>query len=212
MEELHITVPRTARYHTLGDPTKAQAIWIVLHGYGHLARFFLNEFEGLEEDKYIVAPEGLSRFYIDKAHTRVGATWMTREDRDNEMADQITYLDQLAMHLRAHCPAKALIHCMGFSQGVAAACRWAANGKTDIKRLVLWGGSMPPELDHELLLDRWSDVHVDLVHGDADDVVPESVLLQSQAKLRAGHVDFGTTIFSGGHALEKITLHRMITW
>ena len=212
MEELHITVPRTARYHAIGDPSSAAVIWIVLHGYGGLARFFLNQFEGLELDKYIVAPEGLSRFYLDKAHTRVGAAWMTREDREYEMADQLTHLDQLATHVSAQCPAGIPINCLGFSQGVATACRWAANGNTTVKRLVLWGGSMPPELDNDKLLDHWRELHVDLVHGDGDDIVPESVLLQSQAKLRAANVSFGTTIFNGAHELEKVTLQRMVTW
>ena len=67
MKEHHLVVPRTARYHSLGDPAKAKALWVVLHGYGHLARYFLNTFEELEDDAYILAPEGLSRFYLDEA-------------------------------------------------------------------------------------------------------------------------------------------------
>jgi len=128
--EHHITVPRTARYHALGDAATASEIWIVLHGYGHLARYFLRKFEGLEEGRLIVAPEGLSRFYLDDGHTRVGATWMTREDRELEIADQLTYLDQLTEHLRAGSRADIRLNVLGFSQGVATACRWAAIGRT----------------------------------------------------------------------------------
>ena len=61
MEEHHINVPRTARYHTVGDGGTARAIWIVLHGYGQLARYFLRKFEGLDAGLLIVAPEGLTR-------------------------------------------------------------------------------------------------------------------------------------------------------
>ena len=104
MEEHHLSTPRTARYHTLGDPASATHIWIVLHGYGQLARYFLRPFEGLETGQLIAAPEGLSRFYSDIAHTRVGATWMTREDRDHEIIDQAIYLDRLAVHLQQQCP------------------------------------------------------------------------------------------------------------
>ena len=32
---------------------------------------------------------------------------------------------------------------LGFSPGVATACRWTALGKADAQQLVLWGGSMP---------------------------------------------------------------------
>ena len=87
MQERFIRVPRTARYHVLGDPATARMVWVLLHGYGQLARFFLNKFEGLEDGLLIAAPEGLSRFYLDAQHQRVGATWMTREDREHEIGD-----------------------------------------------------------------------------------------------------------------------------
>ncbi|MBX2973634.1 MAG: hypothetical protein KF797_11055, partial [Flavobacteriales bacterium] len=144
MEERHIRVTRTARYHVLGDPAGAQAIWIVLHGYGQLARYFLNKFDGLGCDLAFVAPEGLSRFYLDEAHQRVGATWMTREDREHEIGDQCTYLDALAAELRGH-RTDVPVHVLGFSQGVATACRWSLLGRTPIGRLVLWAGAIPPE-------------------------------------------------------------------
>src|ERR1051325_10016453 len=43
----------------------------------------------------LVAPEGLSRFYLSERATerRVGASWMTREDRLAEIADYLGYLD-----------------------------------------------------------------------------------------------------------------------
>ncbi|MEZ4758913.1 MAG: hypothetical protein R2810_03875 [Flavobacteriales bacterium] len=104
MEERFIRVPRTARYHVLGDPATARMVWVVLHGFGQLARFFLNKFEGLEEGLLIAAPEGLSRFYLDEQHQRVGATWMTREDREHEIGDQLSYLDALAASLLDECP------------------------------------------------------------------------------------------------------------
>ena len=63
VEEHRITVPRTARYYTLGEAVTASELWLVLHGYGQLARFFLRPFEGMERGRLIAAPEALSRFY-----------------------------------------------------------------------------------------------------------------------------------------------------
>lgn len=210
MDEHHITVPRTARYHTLGEARTAKALWIALHGYGHLARYFLRSFEGLEQEVLIAAPEGLSRYYTDNAHTRVGATWMTREDREHEIADQITYLDKLAEDLRNRCPSGTPLHVLGFSQGVATACRWSCLGASRAERLVLWGGNMPPELDAALLGQRSRDTHVHLVHGEKDTIVPVETLAASEARLRAANVPHTSHRFDGAHALDKLLLQRLI--
>lgn len=206
--EHHITVPRTARYHALGDAATASEMWIVLHGYGHLARYFLRKFEGLEEGRLIVAPEGLSRFYLDDGHTRVGATWMTREDRELEIADQLTYLDQLTEHLRAGSRADIRLNVLGFSQGVATACRWAAIGRTAIPRLVLWGGTLPPDIDTNALSTRLSACRVDVVQGTLDTLVPP-VPLQGETRWREAGVTFTRHTHPGGHELDNLMLSRL---
>ncbi|MGV3636366.1 MAG: alpha/beta hydrolase, partial [Flavobacteriales bacterium] len=175
MERRHIHVRRTARYHVLGDPTTAQAIWVVLHGYGQLARYFLNKFEGNEEGLAIVAPEALNRFYLDEAHNRVGATWMTREDRENEINDQTGYLDALVDAVRGT-RNNVPIHVLGFSQGVATACRWSLLGRTSMQRLVLWAGSLPPEPTLAELRAAWMDLTVDVVLGTDDPFAGEKEL------------------------------------
>src|SRR5919202_1046254 len=103
MREHHITVTRTARYVTLGDVHEAlRQVWFVCHGYEQLPARFRQPSEDLAEGpRLIVAPEALSRFYVESgAGTRhadvpVGATWMTREDRLSEIADYVSYLDGL---------------------------------------------------------------------------------------------------------------------
>ena len=87
--EHHLTVKRTARFCTLGDSTEAAGdIWIVCHGFAQLARTFLEEFTPIARPgRLIVAGEALNRFYLNReggragASARIGATWMTREDR-----------------------------------------------------------------------------------------------------------------------------------
>ncbi len=208
--ERHIRVGRTARYHVLGDPATAQELWIVLHGYGQLARYFLHSFDGLEDGRCIVAPEGLSRFYLDDTFSRVGATWMTREDREHEIADHVSYLDELCTEVRNACPRATQLTALGFSQGVATLCRWAMLGSTHIDRLVIWGGSMPPELDPTDLSSRWNSIVVDLVHGADDPVVKAEVLHRNEGVLRSAGLHFSTHIFQGGHALDRLTLDRLI--
>src|SRR5206468_3354730 len=73
-----------------------------------------------------------------------GASWMTREDRLHEIDDYVRYLD--AVHAQV-ASGKARVTALGFSQGTATACRWAAFGSARIDRLIVWGGEVPPDLD-----------------------------------------------------------------
>lgn len=97
MKEENILVHKTARYFTEGKLcNKTKQIWFVLHGFGMDAKNFLQSFALLFSDKVLfVAPEALNRFYIKGHSGRVGATWMTKEDRQNEIKDYINYLDSL---------------------------------------------------------------------------------------------------------------------
>lgn len=208
MREHHLRVVRTARYHTLGDPSNAQEIWVVVHGYGQLARFFLNKFKGCEEGRLIAAPEGLSRFYLDEAHQRVGATWMTREDREHEIADHVQYLDLLVEDLLRTTGPRP-VHALGFSQGVATVSRWSITGRSTLSRLVLWGGSLPPDIDIPAMR-RWNQCLVDVVHGLNDTIVPSSVAEQTMQRLASAGVTHRLHQHRAGHALDPLLVGRLL--
>ena len=207
MEERFLRVDRTARYHVLGEVAAARNIWIVVHGYGQLARYFLTAFEDLAEGRLIVAPEGLSRFYTDAAHQRVGAAWMTREDRLHEIDDHVAYLDALVGSI-AHEAPRLPVHALGFSQGVATVARWALRGRTRLHQLVLWGGQLPPELDASALSIGLSTTRIDLVHGKQDKLVPERVFRDAEERLGSAALALRTHTFPGGHALDPVILSR----
>lgn len=207
MDERFIRVPRTARYHVLGVVENAPEVWIVVHGYGQLARYFLRPFEGLEEGRCIVAPEGLSRFYLDAEHSRVGATWMTREDRTNEIEDHIAYLDQLAAELRSKAQPNAVLNVLGFSQGVATVARWLTRTRHRPSRAVLWAGSLPPDIDRAAL-EALRVVQFDLVLGDRDTIVAEPVLGNAIQRLTVAGTPHRVHRYAGGHALDALQLRR----
>src|SRR5437016_12026021 len=152
MHEHHIGVSRTARYFTLGESLQGVAeVWFVCHGYGQLAARFLEKLRVLDDGRrYLVAPEGLSRFYLSESPTerRVGATWMTREDRLAEIDDYVAYLDAVCADVFTSLDRVLVtVHALGYSQGASTVSRWAALGKAKIDRLTLWGGEFPPDLD-----------------------------------------------------------------
>ncbi|MGD0483546.1 MAG: phospholipase, partial [Gemmatimonadales bacterium] len=135
--EHHLTVERTARYFTI-EPAEggaAREVWFGLHGYAQLAEKFLRVLEGLDDGtRLIVAPEALARFYLHPEPPptgvgHIGASWMTREDRLSEIADNVAYLDALARHVfRQIARETVTLRVLGFSQGALAAARWAAQG------------------------------------------------------------------------------------
>ena len=200
----HLSVSRTARYATLG-PAAAADVWFTLHGYGQLARRFVREFEGIARDRLIVAPEALNRFYLDPPHQKVGATWMTREDRLTDIADYVRYLDALAgVVLGSASPRRVTV--LGFSQGAATACRWVAQGCARVDRLVLWAGEVPPDLDLVAAAPRLSTLEIVLVAGEDDQFITPKVLAALSARLREYGVAHRTVTFAGGHGIDRTTL------
>lgn len=206
MREHTLVTSRTARYFTLGAPERAEELWFVCHGYGQLAARFLERFRPLEsEQRGFVAPEGLSRFYLTEspAERRVGASWMTREDRLHEIEDYVRYLDAV---YRAVQPRAARITAFGFSQGTATVCRWAALGSARIDRVILWGGEVPPDLDLKLLRAR----ELVLVYGTRDEFFTPKVVAANETRLREQNIAYELMSFDGGHALDAAALQRLI--
>jgi predicted esterase len=221
--EHRLTVPRTARYHVLGEPGPAvRDVWIVLHGYGQLGGAFVRRFEPIASDgRLIAAPEALSRFYVEQAgpeaegrprheRARPGASWMTREDRAAEIADYVRYLDLVATRLAQDVDlGAATLRVLGFSQGVATAARWAVLGARRVDHLVLWGGTPPDDLPADALRERLARARVTLVAGDADPIVRAEAHARHAEAWRARGLVVDTMRFVGGHALDAGVLRAL---
>jgi predicted esterase len=210
MIEHRITTPRRARYYVAGQTEDAREVWIVLHGYGQLAADFLLPFAPIVTDqRAVVAPEALNRYYKDAAATgshattQVGTTWMTRADRENEIADYVDFLDGVR---RAVVPEGARLVVLGFSQGVATAVRWVAHGNAGASRLVLWAGNLPPEIEPSALRARLPDSRLELVVGSVDEFVEWIRVDEQRARLESAAFEVDLTIFDGGHRLDRETL------
>ena len=205
MQEHNITTPRTARYFTLGTPERANEVWFVCHGYGQLAARFLDRFRAVQSpERCIVAPEALSRFYLSEnpAERRVGASWMTKEDRLREIDDYVRYLDAVYAQIS---PANKHVTALGFSQGTATVCRWAALGASRVDRVILWGGEVPPDLD----LKRLRVPKLTLVYGTRDEFFTPKVVAANEARLRDHGIRYELISFEGGHAIDVETLKRL---
>ena len=222
IREHHIAVRRTARFFTLGTAsTDVRELWVVCHGYGQLAAPFLSSFEPIAApSRLLVAPEALARFYLDRTLTasdappRVGATWMTREDRESEIADQVAYLDDLHDSVREqfHTPDSepatnhVRLHVLGFSQGVATAGRWLAYGRTRADALTLWAGSFPADVSLASFSARLDGVSVTLVVGARDELASWANADTQLQRFEEAGISARLLTFDGGHRLDDATL------
>ena len=229
MRTHNAVVNRTARYWTIGaEGADAQSIWFVLHGYGQLATEFLHYFQPLVEDAHriVVAPEGLSRFYTRGMSGQVGASWMTREGREQEISDYVAMLDQIGDSIVELAtavpdvqttavdpsdPPKRIV--LGFSQGAATACRWLTGGQQSenfgVPRLVLWAGAVPPDVDLARLKSVLGGGPLTLVVGSTDPFVNHERLDEETSRLGAAGIPLDVLRFNGGHHLEDRTLRTL---
>ena len=205
-----LEVPRTARVATLGTPNRTNAWWVVLHGYGQLAADFVEPFEAIaSSDRCIVAPEGLSRFYVDglDEHEEVGASWMTREARDDEIADYLRFLDATIQALADEPPSSVQV--LGFSQGAATASRWALLGDTAVDRLILWGGAPAQDLDLAAHAAALRSMDVMLVAGTRDPYVSPERRGAVHRRLLSHDIPLTIHTFEGGHRIDSSMLHTI---
>ena len=126
-------------------------VLVGFHGYGELAGSMLESLARIraERDWTLVSVQALNRFYT-RANDVV-ANWMTREDRDHAIADNVAYVAAVVAAVRAEYPCTDVLAYAGFSQGVAMAYRAAAFAHlaAAIPRAaggIMLAGDIPPDV------------------------------------------------------------------
>ena len=116
------------------------------HGYMQGATELLDELERLPGSAawLLVSVQGLHRFY-DRGLQTVVASWMTKQDRELAIADNVAYVDAVVDAVRAAHPFERLVF-LGFSQGASMASRAAAHAGERCHALVMLGGDIAPEV------------------------------------------------------------------
>jgi len=218
MRELDIQFTYKTRYYTEGNlGTGTKKIWVVLHGYGQLARYFLKKFNVLSESGvYVIAPEGISKFYLEDVssrsrtgNNRVGATWMTRENRLTEIENYISYLNSV---YKKEVPEnfQGEITILGFSQGAATAARWAIDGNQPFQRLILWAGIFPPDMNFEKAQEIFQGKRVIEVFGTTDPYLTDDRLKEVSSVNNHLNIHPEIIEFDGGHEIDAQVLASLL--
>lgn len=215
--EHHFTVKRRARVYTLGNISEhIRYCCIACHGYGQLAGHFIRKFDQVaREDTLVVAPEGLSRFYWGGLAGEVKASWMTKEDRLNEIADFSDYLSQMYNFYLPQLPSNTEIILFGFSQGVATQLRWMTRAFPDFHHLILWAGTIPEDIDYQPVLDYFEGKPLHFVYGTEDQFLsPERIKAYRRGIAKTG-LRLQERTFAGRHQVDRgvlLKLFREAIW
>ena len=202
-KSFEIKTIKTQRYFTHGDLKKATKLLIVLHGYGQLAEHFIRKFHQLPGNYYIVAPEAMHHFYLNGSSGRVGASWMTKEDRINNITDNNEYLNNLVDFLQTENKFSELL-VLGFSQGGATAARWNAQRK-DIDQLILWASVFPPDLEESSFSNSKNGTFVIGKHDEFYDAAAQDKEINKYRSL-----SFKIVEYDGKHDIDVDTLKNLL--
>lgn len=212
VKENKIQVQKTAHYFTIGTPgPHIKKLWIVCHGYGQLASSIIHKFEKLDDgETLIVAPEALSRFYWGGFSGDVGASWMTKAHRLDEIEDYTNYLQQIYERFSSQISPSARINLFGFSQGCVTQVRWIVKHYPAFSNLILWGGIVADDLEYASHLAYLSDKNIYFVYGDKDQFLTKERIAKYTQFMNDQQLDIATYPFEGKHEVVRSVLHQLI--
>lgn len=199
---------KTYRFEEQGNPRIAKHLVIALHGYGQLPHYFIRKFNTLSKDFYVVCPEGPHRFYLKGTSGRVGASWMTKEARLDDISDNNEWLSALLDELLEKYTFEK-ITLIGFSQGAATAARWHEKRRIAYN-FVLWAGVFPPDLDLPKDSNAFKDSKNFFLVGDNDEYFSTAKIEAMRHQLRERKVNFEFIPFEGTHDITAKAIEKLL--
>jgi predicted esterase len=185
------------------------------HGYAQRAEDLLDQLAGMPDaDAWtLVSVQGLHRFYGRvpggaRGEERVVSSWMTREDRDTAVADNVAYVDHVVDELDPEGRARLVL--VGFSQGASMAWRAALLGRRPTLAVAAVGGDLPPELRSGTPGRPWPRVL--LVAGQGDTWYTSAKLDADHLALTAQGVAPEILRHAGGHEWTEDVRKGVGTW
>src|SRR5262245_6462023 len=196
--EATVVTPTHGRYLAVPPVgTDPAPMLIGFHGYAESAGTQLERLRAIEgsERWLVVSIQGLHRFYQRRTE-EVVASWMTRQDRELAIADNIAYVSSVVDAVSAAWPARLSIVFAGFSQGVAMAFRSAVNSRAERVAVIAVGGDIPPEIEPRALARVSSAL---ICRGSSEEWYTAEKLAQDARRLGESGVAVTALELPGGH-------------
>jgi predicted esterase len=196
-EERHIATQVHGRYlvEAPAQSTQPCPLLVGFHGYGETAEKHLDELRKIPgaHQWILCAAQALHPFYNRTGE--VIACWMTRQDRELAIEDNVRYVAGVVAEVQKTQPVSHLVF-LGFSQGAAMAYRAAAGSGHRCHGIVVLGGDVPPELDQR---DLTGFPPVLLGRGSSEEWYDAAKMEHDVELLRQKGVDLRPVVFTGGH-------------
>jgi predicted esterase len=198
--ESRTVVARTHGRYLLRRPAgECRRIVVGFHGYRENATRHLAELERIPgaENWALVAVDALHAFYASSTGEVIRG-WMTRELREESIADNVDYVRTVLEQVRGELGWKAPLTFLGFSQGASMAWRaalLAGHAAAEGCDVVAFAGDIPPELDR---LESPFPRRALIVYGEGDDWYRGKVEADRALLERHGLTPELST-FAGGH-------------
>jgi len=186
------------RYLTIPPATSGPApILVGFHGYAEDAEAQLERLRAIPESSrwLSVSIQALHRFYQRRTN-RVVASWMTSQDRELAIADNIAYVAACIDAVVQEWPTIPKIVFAGFSQGVAMAFRAAVTATRGVAGVVVVGGDIPPELTPNALQRLPAAL---IARGASDEWYTKDKFADDERRLRDCSVSVRALVFNAGH-------------
>lgn len=194
------TIETTTHGRYLVEPagsTGAAPMLVGFHGYAELAEQALARLRSIPGAHRwtLVSIQGLNRFYQRRTNDVI-AGWMTRQDRELAIADNVAYVRAAVDAAAREWPSASPLVFSGFSQGVAMAFRAAVGSARPVAGVIAAGGDVPPELAPDALR-RVGRILI--CRGRSDEWYTTEKLAADVERLRAAGVPIRSIEFDGGH-------------
>jgi predicted esterase len=184
--------------YLLDVPSEPAGLPLVVgfHGYGETAEKSLAELRRLPgASRWVLcAVQALHPFYNRTGE--VIASWMTRQQRERAIVDNIRYVSSVVTEVKRELPISERLVYLGFSQGAAMAYRAAAGSGHPCQGVIVLGGDVPPELAERKLQGL---PPVLLGRGASEEWYDAAKMEHDVELLRGKGVEVRPFVFQGGH-------------
>ena len=195
-----IATPTHGRYLLRRPAGEAALLLVGFHGYRENATRHMAELERIPGAARwaLLAVDALHAFYAGSTG-EVLRGWMTRELREEAIADNVAYVRKILDAVRPEVGWTVPLAFLGFSQGASMAWRaalLAGHGGAPPPRVVALAGDIPPELaGHHGPFPE----NVLLAHGDQDEWYTKEKLAADVKLLQTKGIHPEILTFGGGH-------------
>ena len=168
------------------------------HGYAQAAEHMMHELVRMRgaHPWLLVSVQALNRFYT--RGDAVVANWMTRQDRELAIPDNIAYVASVVEEVRARHHTMPTLVYAGFSQGVAMAYRAAVFAGPAHGGIML-AGDVPPDVAPHVT----SLPPILIGRGTADDWYTEAKAASDLELFTAAGLAPSVHVFDGGHVWDQ---------